>query len=248
MSYLLKKTQTKANNAKCFRQNPRAAVVISALALASLAQSANAAVELNGTQKLACEAVLCLSSSVRPGECAPALSHYFGISFKRWSETVKARRKFLGQCPWQSGSEQLPDFIQTQIQMNSLMDVIAQGAGRCTPEFLNAHNTKTVFVKETVNIGGFGKDQEITTAKKIVLKSKPAYCVDYDNHEYTVASDIKYVGEPEKGGKWVLAQDYEQALAQYNEEQAQKAQQEKQKNERSNRYPVERKVIREKNR
>lgn len=34
---------------------------------------------LTGEARLACEAVLCLSSSERPSECNPALSHYFGI-------------------------------------------------------------------------------------------------------------------------------------------------------------------------
>ena len=38
--------------------------------------------ELSGDTKLACEAILCLSSGTRPGECGPALSRYFGISKK----------------------------------------------------------------------------------------------------------------------------------------------------------------------
>lgn len=38
--------------------------------------------ELTGDTKLACEAILCLSSGKRPGECGPALSRYFGISHK----------------------------------------------------------------------------------------------------------------------------------------------------------------------
>ncbi|WP_368044266.1 TrbM/KikA/MpfK family conjugal transfer protein [uncultured Bilophila sp.] len=39
--------------------------------------------ELSGDTKLACEAILCLSSGTRPGECGPALSRYFGISKKK---------------------------------------------------------------------------------------------------------------------------------------------------------------------
>lgn len=38
--------------------------------------------ELTGDTKLACEAILCLSSGTRPGECGPSLSRYFGISHK----------------------------------------------------------------------------------------------------------------------------------------------------------------------
>ncbi len=47
-----------------------------------------------GDVKLACEAVLCLSSGTRPSECAPALSRYFGINKKFWSDTVNARKNF----------------------------------------------------------------------------------------------------------------------------------------------------------
>ena len=55
--------------------------------------------ELSGDTKLACEAILCLSSGTRPGECGPSLSRYFGISHKKWKDTVKSRRNFLNQCP-----------------------------------------------------------------------------------------------------------------------------------------------------
>ena len=53
---------------------------------------------------LACEAVLCLSSSLQPGECAASLNHYFDIrkyakGMLDWEATVDARRFFLGMCP-----------------------------------------------------------------------------------------------------------------------------------------------------
>lgn len=35
-----------------------------------------------GDVRLACEAVLCLSSGTRPSECAPSLKRYFSISQK----------------------------------------------------------------------------------------------------------------------------------------------------------------------
>ncbi len=54
---------------------------------------------LTGDKKLACEAILCLSSGDRPSECSPALSRYFGIKKDWWKDTVKARRKFLNKCP-----------------------------------------------------------------------------------------------------------------------------------------------------
>jgi hypothetical protein len=54
---------------------------------------------LTGDKKLACEAILCLSSGDRPSECSPALSRYFSIKKDFWKDTVKARRKFLNKCP-----------------------------------------------------------------------------------------------------------------------------------------------------
>ncbi|WP_323012268.1 TrbM/KikA/MpfK family conjugal transfer protein [Castellaniella sp.] len=79
-----------------------------ALALACVlapAAHANGTIELlTGIPRLACEATLCLSSSLRPGECSPSLDHYFDIKKynKRgldWSATVAARRAFLSECP-----------------------------------------------------------------------------------------------------------------------------------------------------
>lgn len=69
-----------------------------ALALSSGEPSNNL---LSGKTRLASEAILCLSSSLQPGECAPSLSHYFDIKIFRkgrldWGDTVNARRAFLG--------------------------------------------------------------------------------------------------------------------------------------------------------
>ena len=49
--------------------------------------------------KSACEAVLCLSSGNRPDDCTPSLYRYFSISFRKWSDTVRARQNFLNLCP-----------------------------------------------------------------------------------------------------------------------------------------------------
>ena len=84
--------------------------------------------ELSGDTKLACEAILCLSSGTRPGECGPALSRYFGISKKKWKDTVRARRNFLNQCPT----------VGEDASMPTLVDAIVNGAGRCTAELLTA--------------------------------------------------------------------------------------------------------------
>jgi hypothetical protein len=83
--------------------------------------------ELTGDTKLACQAIICLSSGMRPGECSPALSRYFGISHKKWKDTVKARRNFLNQCPT----------VGEEPSMPTLVEAILNGAGRCTADLLN---------------------------------------------------------------------------------------------------------------
>ncbi|ENO0651419.1 conjugal transfer protein TrbM, partial [Campylobacter jejuni] len=43
---------------------------------------------LTGDTKLACEAILCLSSGTRPAECGPSLARYFAIHFKKPWKTI----------------------------------------------------------------------------------------------------------------------------------------------------------------
>src|SRR5690606_1542478 len=82
-----------------------------------------------GTVRLACEALLCLSSSVgsATAACNPALSYYYGINEKYLSDTIAARLNFLQQCPTASHSP----------QMAALADAISKGAGRCDAASLN---------------------------------------------------------------------------------------------------------------
>ena len=97
--------------------------------------------ELTGDTKLACQAIICLSSGMRPGECSPALSRYFGISHKKWKDTVKARRNFLNQCPT-VGEE--------PSKMPTLVEAILNGAGRCTADLLNRQLRKQVPDEECI--------------------------------------------------------------------------------------------------
>lgn len=48
--------------------------------------------QLTGDSKLACEAIICLSTSTRPSECNSALQKYFSLKPKK-------RPGFLQQCP-----------------------------------------------------------------------------------------------------------------------------------------------------
>ncbi|MBR4877925.1 MAG: hypothetical protein IKU14_09480, partial [Rhodocyclaceae bacterium] len=68
--------------------------------------------ELTGDEKLACEAILCLSASAAAGgECQPSLSRYFSITLKTAARTARARGNFLKLCPKVADDEEM----QTQI-------------------------------------------------------------------------------------------------------------------------------------
>ncbi len=58
---------------------------------------------LTGDTRFACEATMCLLSVQRPTECTPSLQRYFSISFRRFSDTQRARTNFLNLCPASTG-------------------------------------------------------------------------------------------------------------------------------------------------
>lgn len=153
----------------------------------------------SGTTRLACEALLCLSSSAgnATSACSPALSHYFGISGKDLSDTLDMRLSFLQQCPASSHSP----------AMSSLVRAISQGAGRCDAASLNA----------TLKIWGMSA----VFGGKVMISSKmPDYCKAYTQHQYTDLQQQRprYVGTVKDGGYWVPANHYEEELARYQEE------------------------------
>lgn len=84
---------------------------------------------LEGDEKLACEAILCLSSSTRPSECAPSLGRYFGIVKRLWSDTVRARANFLELCPL--------DDMDSGVK-SAWLKALARGSGVCSAADLNA--------------------------------------------------------------------------------------------------------------
>jgi len=172
--------------------------------------AAPAHAEFTGDVKLACEAILCLSSGQRPSECAPSLDRYFGIKKKKMSDTISARLDFLNQCPTASYDN----------NMKSLVKAIANGAGRCDAGYLNATLARVVTITErqtTQRIGGrwttvwtplpegsyCGEWESCQTREITVIDNKkPAYCVAYDGHSYTWEIGATYVGEPYSGGHW----------------------------------------------
>ena len=79
--------------------NTKEALAAVALAIPFLSAPSAQAQQMDGITQLACEAVLCLSSPTRPGECAASISHYFGIVMSKPWKTVQARKNFLKLCP-----------------------------------------------------------------------------------------------------------------------------------------------------
>ena len=131
---------------------------------------------LTGLVKLSCEAILCLSTGSPPNECSPSLTHYFDIDFDDFSDTLDARINFLNLCPV---SSQTP-------QMQSLVQAIAHGAGRCDAASLNA--TLLSYTGGGI-IGGFGAG--------CISSTKPSYCSAYEGHEYTdLGQGAHYVIDP----------------------------------------------------
>ncbi len=142
---------------------------------------------LGGVERLACEALLCLSSGTRPSECSPALAHYFGIQKRIMPDTIEARFSFLRMCPmgmWPG-------------EMTELADAISRGAGRCTADELNL----------LLRFLNSNQQEEIRS-------TMPDYCRVYFGHGYTDLGNLKpkYVGQPRLGGRWVEAEDYDEAV------------------------------------
>ena len=169
-------------------------LVLTATLGAAMTAPALAQEVLEGDTRLACEAILCLATGQPPHECQPSLRKYFSITAKKLSNTIKKRRNFLDLCPV---ANQTPE-------MSALVSAMSQGAGRCDASSLNA----------TLRSWGGGDNDYV-----YIANSMPSYCAAYTNHAYTDLQDTKprYVGIPERGGYWVEADKYDQAVAEYNE-------------------------------
>lgn len=83
---------------------------------------------LTGDKRLACEAILCLSTGSRPNECTPSIHRYFSI---RGKHAFRDRINFLKQCP--SSNEN---------GMNDLINTLVEGSGRCDAAALNRTNRR----------------------------------------------------------------------------------------------------------
>ena len=186
-----------------------AILLTTALLAPSIASAApaNPAVQpdlLTGDTKLACEAILCLSSGTRPSECNPSLDRYFRIHHKKMHKTIQARQDFLNLCPT-SGEKGIKE----------LNRALANGAGRCDAKELNRVMRRTITVRECKVVANKSAMRSLSAKnqpaqecqdvqKVVVLNAKPSDCSAYHDHEWTRVSDsVKYVGDPKQGGKWV---------------------------------------------
>lgn len=139
---------------------------------------------LTGKVKLACEAILCLSTGSPPGECSPSLSEYFSIDFDDFGDTIRERINFLDLCPVAAETP----------QMRSLVNAIANGAGRCDAASLNA---------TLVTYTGAGNNFMSGIGSGCIQGTKPAYCTTYETHEYTdLGGGAKYIVDPPTTGYW----------------------------------------------
>ena len=102
---------------------------------------------LTGDTRLACEAILCLSSSSRPSECAASLKKYYSLRAKKWHQTVTKRKNFLKLCPLSDGEVDI--------------DSIASTRDSCDKKFFGGFNRKMdKCTQEENNYQGLAQNQE----------------------------------------------------------------------------------------
>jgi len=109
-------------------------LILGASILANLSYAED---NFTGDKKLACEAILCLSSGSRPSECNPSIKRYFGINAKKWKDTLKNRKSFLSLCP-------STDFVSNnqsgddEKEYSKLIDILVNLKDDCSIEKLNS--------------------------------------------------------------------------------------------------------------
>lgn len=167
------------------------ALILSTSTLVNLVHAQDAQ-PFDGDKRLACEAILCLAASQRPHECTPSLRRYYSISFRKFWKTLQARRDFLDLCP-----------SSNDPSMRAAKDALVNGAGRCDAPTIN----QAAYVSQGDSDG-------------YVNNVMPSYCESYFSNPMVQSPQPRYVGDPEHGGHWVEAADYEAELHQYNERRA----------------------------
>lgn len=140
--------------------------------------------ELNGDQKDACAAVLCLSSATgrSVSECQPALDRYFSINAKKWVDTLRQREDFLNLCP-----------LDSMANHGAFINDVNNGAGRCDAATLN-NALKESKTFEMCRPGRFGEETCTQIQKYRINNQLPGYCQNYINNQYTDFK-LSYLGQ-----------------------------------------------------
>lgn len=161
--------------------NKKIAVIV--LGLGLMPPSVFAGDELTGDTKLACEAILCLSSGDRPSECAPSIRKFFSIYDKKPHKTIQKRKNFLALCPV-GESQGMPEY----------QDLLANNAEKCSASRLNRDLLEKKVVQKWR--GSHNDGVYIDVIYYRISNKLPGYCESFYSHEYNQAVP-KYVGSNE---------------------------------------------------
>ena len=182
-------------------------LLFSEVAFAQVTASAD---YLTGDTRLACEAILCFSTSQRPSECNASIRKYFSIKKKKPHKTRKARKEFLNMCPT----------VQENQEMQGLVEVIMNAEDRCTAEALNRSTEFSGrILKASYDRGHRHYFYESTVEHSNEL---PSYCKAYFGHEWTDFGEYGvtpvFVGESGNGGFWAEYDNKASAELEYRKE------------------------------
>ena len=157
--------------------------------------------EFTGDTKYACEAILCLSTSARPSECAPSIAKFFSIWDKKPWKIPQKRFNFLQLCPVGEAQDSFGNRLggATRAEMVDYMNVLANGASICSANYINRTNYRMVSVKICwTERDSDGDDQKCRVEqRKLISKEMPKICKSYVNHrlvdpENKVLQTLKY--------------------------------------------------------
>lgn len=178
--------------------------VVICLSSASIASESNfIADELTGDTRLACEAILCLSSSERPAECDPSLQAYFSIKGKKWKDTLRKRKDFLKLCPAESSDNKYHTLLE---------EVLPHVENhKCDADFLNSR----------VETRRFDESRH-----KRINPQMPRFCELLYQHEYTsfkgkmptYTCNSKFYKEEDWNRGWSLTEVSQQVYNKLNNE------------------------------
>ncbi|EFO9318182.1 hypothetical protein HL736_001189 [Campylobacter lari] len=147
---------------------------------------------LTGDTRLACEAMLCLASPIKPAECSTAIARYFAIKFKKPWKTINARKSFLNLCPVDNSDTEMLKYKN---------EILANLDGECNLYELNKRIERTIIGTKMVCGGrhepckevpiyGYRVNPELT--KSCYLLQASTY-TDYQGFKYTCSK--KFIDE-----------------------------------------------------